>query len=138
MDFSQNGTRFWGWVRDRYAIGTRFFWCKSLIINASTRSTRFSLDFLGVFVKFKKLYIYGGGKEIWKNRVFAYQRFLDIGSFWRFLLPESFWWLGVFGGRGFLAVEGFCCSIGIDLYTGFLSNRFLSIYIDILKIFIIL
>ncbi len=58
-----------------------------------------------------------------------------------FRVPEIFggWeFLGIFGGREFLVVEGFCCSIGIDLYTGFLSNRFLSIYIDILKIFIIL
>jgi hypothetical protein len=40
-DFCRLGTRYWGLVRDRDAISTRFFGVKSLIIKASTRGTRF-------------------------------------------------------------------------------------------------
>lgn len=45
MNFDEKGTRFLGWVRDRYAISTRFFLPNSLIINSSTRGTRFFLVF---------------------------------------------------------------------------------------------
>lgn len=46
------------WVRDRYAIGTRFSWCNSLIINSGTRGTRFFHIFCWLCAEFEKMYIY--------------------------------------------------------------------------------